>query len=177
LQTILLGQPQLRRMMASPDLDQLRQRVIASYHLTGLTREETHEYVLHRLRAVGWLGRPGWDAEALDLVFRHSDGIPRRINRLCARILLSASLEEADQITAAMTEMTATELEEDLGGPTIAPAHASYEPMETQPASTSDMFERLTERADQNERALQEYAHRLGWVGRFCYGKSGKLRW
>ena len=177
LQTILMGQPQLRRMMASPDLDQLRQRVIASYHLTGLTLEETHEYVIHRLRAVGWQGRPSWEPGALDVVFRHSDGIPRRINRLCARVILSASLEEADEITTAMTEMTAVELEDDLGGPAIAPAPARYDPMESQSPSNADLFERLAQRAEEHERALEEYADRLGWVGRLCYSKTGRLRW
>lgn len=177
LQTILMGQPQLRRMMASPDLDQLRQRVIASYHLTGLTREETHEYVFHRLRAVGWQGRPAWEPEALDIVFRYSDGIPRRINRLCARILLSGALEDAGQITARMAQMTAEELEEDLGGPSLAPTAGSHEAMEAQPPSNSDLYERLAARAEENQRAMEAYAHRLGWVGRLCYGKSGRLRW
>jgi len=116
LQTILLGQPELRRTIASPSLDQLRQRVLASFHLGGLSREETHAYVEHRLRAVGWDGRPAWDPAALDLVHRHSGGIPRRINRLCSRVLLGAALEESDRIDAAMVETTAQELEEDLGG-------------------------------------------------------------
>lgn len=116
LQTILMGQPQLRRLLASPDLSQLRQRVLASYHLGGLTREETHGYVMHRLRAVGWTGRPSWDEAALDLVHHHTDGIPRRINRLCARVLLSGALEELDHFTAELVSMTALELEEDLGG-------------------------------------------------------------
>lgn len=116
LQTILLGQPQLRRTLASPDLDQLRQRILASYHLGGLSREETHAYVEHRLRAVGWDGRPSWDGAALDLVHRHSGGIPRRINRLCSRVLLGGALEEMSALTGPMVEATAIELEEDLGG-------------------------------------------------------------
>ena len=57
LQTILLGQPQFRRMLASPDLDQLRQRVLASYHLGPLDVAETRAYVEHRLAMVGWTGR------------------------------------------------------------------------------------------------------------------------
>jgi len=121
LQTILMGQPQLRRILASPDLDQLRQRVLASYHLSGLTLEETQAYVLHRLRAVGWEGRPVWGSDSLDVVYRHTDGIPRRINRLCARALLSGALEGAEEITAEMVEMTAVELDEDLGGPIPEP--------------------------------------------------------
>jgi putative secretion ATPase (PEP-CTERM system associated) len=116
LQTILLGQPQLRRTIASPDLDQLRQRVLASYHLGGLSKDETHAYVEHRMRAVGWSGTPQWEPEALDLVYRFSSGIPRRINRLCARVLLGGALEHAQTLTAPMVEITARELEEDLTG-------------------------------------------------------------
>ncbi|MFT8245511.1 AAA family ATPase [Roseomonas sp. BN140053] len=115
LQTLLLGQPQLRRIIASPDLDQLRQRVLASYHLGGLTRDETHAYVEHRMRAVGWDGWPSWESGALDVVHRHSAGLPRRINRLCSRVLLGGALEEADVLTVPMVEATALELEEDLG--------------------------------------------------------------
>jgi general secretion pathway protein A len=116
LQTILLGQPQLRRTLASPDLDQLRQRVLASYHLAGLSRDETHAYVEHRMRAVGWDGRPTWEDTALDLVHRHSGGIPRRINRLCSRVLLGGALERSAELSASLVEATALELEEDLGG-------------------------------------------------------------
>jgi len=123
LQVILLGQPQLRRTIASPDLDQLRQRVLASYHLGGLSREETHAYVEHRLRAVGWTGNPHWETAALDLVHRFSGGIPRRINRLAARVLLGAALEQATIITPQAVELTARELEEDLSAG-IAPARS-----------------------------------------------------
>ena len=115
LQIILLGQPQLRRTLSSPDLDQLRQRVLASYHLAGMSAEETHAYVEHRLRAVGWEGRPDWEPGALDSVHRHSDGIPRRINRLCSRVLLAGALEEAATLSSDMVEVTARELDTDLG--------------------------------------------------------------
>jgi type II secretory pathway predicted ATPase ExeA len=116
LQTILLGQPQLRQLMASPDLDQLRQRVLASYHLGGLAREETHAYVEHRMRAVGWSGFPAWEDGALDIVHDSTGGIPRRINRLCSRVLLGGVLEQAELLTTEMVQATATELETDLGG-------------------------------------------------------------
>lgn len=115
LQTILLGQPQLRRVIASPDLDQLRQRILASFHLGGLTQDETRSYVEHRLRAVGWNGNPSWEDQAFEVVHRFSNGIPRRINRLCSRILLSGALERAPHLSAASVEATAIELEDDLG--------------------------------------------------------------
>jgi type II secretory pathway predicted ATPase ExeA len=115
LQVILMGQPQLRRTLARPELDQLRQRILAAYHLGNLTREETHLYVRHRMSAVGWTGHPAWEDAALDLVHRHSSGTPRRINRLCARVLLAGSLEHRAVLSADLVETTAQELEEDLG--------------------------------------------------------------
>jgi type II secretory pathway predicted ATPase ExeA len=115
LQVVLMGQPQLRRTLARPDLDQLRQRILAAYHLGALTREETHQYIRHRMTAVGWTGTPEWQPGALDVVHRFTDGIPRRINRLCSRILLSGSLEGRTTLTAELAEATALELDQDLG--------------------------------------------------------------
>ncbi len=116
LQTILLGQPQFRRKLASPDLDQLRQRVLASYHLGPLDAEETRAYIEHRLTAVGWHGNPTLTDAAFAAVFHHTGGIPRRVNRLCSRVLLYAALEEADTIGAPMVESTAQELHHDIEG-------------------------------------------------------------
>jgi hypothetical protein len=96
--------------------------VLASYHLGPLTREETRGYILHRLGTVGWRGRPRWDDAAFGAVFAHSGGIPRRINRLCSRVLLYGALEEADDVTAAMVETTAEELAQDLEFGRPAPA-------------------------------------------------------
>ena len=151
MQTILMGQPQLRRMLAHPDLEQLRQRVVACHHLHALSREETHAYVMHRLHAAGSQGRPEWTPEALDMVHSHSDGVPRRINRLCARVLLGGALDQLHQMTAAFVEATALELEEDLGGPMAArPA----------PAETTDELQRrirvLEENARRRERMLSK---------------------
>ena len=115
LQTILLGQPQFRPIMASPDLDQLRQRVLASYHLGPLSDAETRQYIEHRLRTVDWRGDPAWDDDAYAAIHRHTGGIPRRINTLCSRVLLFGALEEAHTITGDMVDATAEELSRDLG--------------------------------------------------------------
>ena len=116
MQTILLGQPQFRRMLASPNLDQLRQRVLTSYHLGPLSEDETRAYIEHRLHAVGWVDDPQWDDEAFEAVFAQTGGIPRRINRLCSRVLLYGVLEETHRITRAVIEATAGELAHDLEG-------------------------------------------------------------
>ncbi len=116
LQTILLGQPQFRRTLASPDLDQLRQRVLASYHLGPLSEAETREYIEYRLNAVGWHEDPTFTDGAYTAIHRHTGGIPRRINRLCSRVLLYGALEEAHAITGPMVDNTAQELHRDLEG-------------------------------------------------------------
>ncbi len=121
LQTILLGQPQFRRTLASPDLDQLRQRVLASYHLGPLGEDETRAYIEHRLNAVGWTGNPSFRDDAFAEIFRQTDGIPRRINRLCSRVLLYGALEETDTISRSMVENTAGELLNDLEGGSPTP--------------------------------------------------------
>ena len=116
LQTLLLGQPQFRRALASTSLDQLRQRVLTSYHLGPLSRDETRGYVEHRLSAVGWDGDPVFEEAAFEAVYGATDGVPRRVNRLCSRVLLYGALEETHDITAAMVEQTADELQRDLEG-------------------------------------------------------------
>ncbi len=147
LQVLLLGQPQLRQTLAQPDLDQFRQRVLAAYHLPALTREETHLYVRHRMTSVGWTGFPAWEASALDLVHEHTGGIPRRINRLCARVLLAGSLEQAAVLTDELVGVTADELREDLSAiSAVAPPPHSEE--------TRTDVRSLTERLGQLERAV-----------------------
>src|SRR5690242_15430990 len=100
LQSFLIGQPELREMMQSSQMQQLRQRVIASYHLGPLDKSETGAYVEHRLRHVGWNDDPQFDASAFDLIHELSGGVPRRINTLCNRLLLAGSLGEKHAINA-----------------------------------------------------------------------------
>lgn len=155
LQTILLGQPQFRRKLASPDLEQLRQRVLASYHLGPLSAEETQAYIQHRLAAVGWTGYPAWTDAAYAAVFRHTGGIPRRINRLCSRALLYGAIEESGTITGAMVDSTANELHADLEGAAEPPAPVLQAP----PPTFADVLRRLEAleaAVDRRERVFQK---------------------
>lgn len=93
-QSFLLGQPQFNALLGNPNLEQLRQRVIASYHLEPMTAAETREYIKHRLSMVGWTGDPAITDAAFDRIFAETEGIPRRINTLCNRLLLYGALEE-----------------------------------------------------------------------------------
>ncbi len=90
LQIILIGQPELRGMLAGAGLEQLAQRVIARYHLGALTAAETAAYVAHRLAVAGRQGGLPFDAAALRCIHRLSAGVPRRINLLADRALLGA---------------------------------------------------------------------------------------
>ena len=92
LQSFLVGQPELRDLMQSPQMQQLRQRVIASYHLGPLDDSETQGYIEHRLRHVGWSDDPKFDPACFLPIHQATGGIPRRINTLCNRLLLAAFL-------------------------------------------------------------------------------------
>lgn len=94
LQTFLLGQPEFRRTMLSEDMQQLLQRVIASYHLGPLDQIETQSYIEHRLYTVGWKNDPTLSADAYAAIFEFTGGIPRKINSLCDRLFLMGYLEE-----------------------------------------------------------------------------------
>jgi general secretion pathway protein A len=117
LQSFLIGQPELRDMLLSRSLEQLRQRVIASYHLGPMDREETRRYVEHRLNKVGWQQDPSFDDDAFDEIFQWTTGIPRRINMLCNRLLLSTFLAEAHRITAPDVARVAMEIRAEIGEP------------------------------------------------------------
>ncbi len=114
LQSFLVGQPELRQLMQGPDLQQLRQRVTASYHLGPMDRAETQAYVEHRLRHVGWSSFPRFEPGAFDAIYTFSAGIPRRINTLCNRLLLAAMLSEENDIAAANVDATADEIRLEL---------------------------------------------------------------
>jgi putative secretion ATPase (PEP-CTERM system associated) len=114
LQSFLVGQPELRALMQGPALQQLRQRVIASYHLGPMDRAETQAYVEHRLRHVGWTSDPRFEDGAFDAIYTFSAGIPRRINTLCNRLLLAAMLSEEHLVTAANVDATADEIRLEL---------------------------------------------------------------
>jgi len=114
LQSFLVGQPQFRSIMASPELEQLRQRVIASYHLGPLSEEETKAYIQHRLKTVGWQDDPALSDDAFAAIHRSSDGVPRRINTLCSRLLLWGYLEERHEIDADAVTQVADELRAEM---------------------------------------------------------------
>lgn len=115
LQSFLIGQPELRETMRSPHMQQLRQRVLASYHLGPLDADETRAYIEHRLARVGWRGDPTFDEEAFAEIHRASRGIPRRINTLCNRLMMAGYLSESHRIEGGDVLTVAEEIKDELG--------------------------------------------------------------
>ncbi|RIK95434.1 MAG: ATPase [Proteobacteria bacterium] len=114
LQSFLLGQPEFRDKWAlDPDLEQLRQRVIATHHLSTMTAEETEHYIRHRMELVGWQGDPEFTADAFQAIFEYTGGLPRKLNTLCSRILLYGALEELRKITGEVVLEVIADLERD----------------------------------------------------------------
>ena len=110
LQIVLIGQPELRTMLARPELEQLAQRVIARFHLQALTPKETVQYIRHRL-AVAGMNRPlPFERDALKRIHQLSRGVPRRINLLCDRALLGAYAGNKPAVDAAIVDKAAAEV-------------------------------------------------------------------
>jgi general secretion pathway protein A len=109
----LIGQPELRELLARNDLRQLAQRITGRYHLEPLTRDETAQYVEHRLRVAGALGEV-IDRGAKREVYRLSQGVPRLINVICDRALLGAYSQESRIITRRLIRQAAAEVAGEL---------------------------------------------------------------
>ena len=119
LQSFLVGQPEFRDIMQRPEMQQLRQRVIASYHLGPLDAQETRGYIEHRLSHVGWSNDPSFEAGAFNAIYGYSGGIPRRVNTLCDRLMLAAYLGERHVVSENDVREVIEELKEEF-----ASAHA-----------------------------------------------------
>ncbi|MBP8138443.1 MAG: AAA family ATPase [Alicycliphilus sp.] len=110
LQIILIGQPELRAMVAAPELEQLAQRVIARYHLQALSAGETRQYIAHRLAVAGLQGPMPFARRALARVHKLTGGVPRRINLLCDRALLGAYAAGQREVSDAIVRQAAREV-------------------------------------------------------------------
>ena len=116
LQIVLIGQPELRRLLAGPGMEQLAQRVIARYHLSPLSEDETVRYIRHRMEFAGLGGVVPFDAEAHKRIYRLTRGVPRQVNRVCDRALLGAysarsSVVDAATVQKAWDEVTGVDTE------------------------------------------------------------------
>ena len=126
LQSFLVGQPEFRETMQSPDMQQLRQRVIASYHLGPMDPAETEAYIEHRLKHVGWRGSPAFLAGTHEAIFKATDGVPRRINTLCDRLMLAGFLTGATAFSTEEVAVVVSEIRDEAGDAAAAAAVAKH---------------------------------------------------
>lgn len=155
LQIFLLGQERLPLLLQDECLEQFKQRIIAAHHLEPLDAEETHAYISHRLTKAGWRDDPQFSDAAFESIHALTDGIPRRINSLCDRLLLNGFLEELHRFDTAEVEEIGRELSAEtdmLSEPSIA------EPA-TQPATEAPRS--LEERVSELEQRLRRIEERL----------------
>jgi general secretion pathway protein A len=99
LQIILMGQPELKEILAREELRQLRQRILVHYELHPLSAHDVRHYIQHRLSLAGSNGRPHFTSWALRAIHRGSRGIPRLVNNLCDKSILAAFIRDSDEVT------------------------------------------------------------------------------
>lgn len=147
LQIFLLGQPELRELMLRPELEQVHQRIVAASHLRPLQPEETQAYVIHRLEVVDWSGDPVFNPAVFPLLHKFSEGIPRRINLICSRLLLHCALEQRHRVEVADVREVILELQDEnlAAGSTWSeadfPRSSEQEPRADVPMQTEDPVE------------------------------------
>lgn len=113
LQIIMVGQPELKRVLAQPELRALRQRITVNCHIYPLTREETEKYIFHRLDIAGNREAVSFQDGCIDLIHNFSRGIPRLINILCDFLLLTAFIEKTKEISLNMVKDVVADLEKE----------------------------------------------------------------
>jgi len=111
IQIVLVGQPELRKHLSDHSLRQLDQRIAVRYHLRSLNREETRSYILNRLKIAGRPEHKVFSPAALKKVFKASAGIPRKINLICDRALLTAYTEDRGIVSVRHVKQAVAELE------------------------------------------------------------------
>jgi putative secretion ATPase (PEP-CTERM system associated) len=131
LQSFLLGQLELKQTLQGPGMEQVRQRIIAGYHLRPLDRQELQAYIEHRLALVGWRKDPVITDDAFDEIYKSTGGVPRRVNNLCDRMMLFGSLEELHELDASHLRTVIEEMAHEMGeadgdAPTEVAAHHAF---------------------------------------------------
>ena len=113
LQIIIAGQPELRKILATPELRALRQRIAVSCNINPLTRQETEKYIYHRLAIAGNSEAVIFQDGDIDLIHNFSRGIPRLINIVCDFLLVSAFIEKTKEISLDMVKDVISDLEKE----------------------------------------------------------------
>src|SRR3984893_17598032 len=127
LQIVLSGQPELEERLKLPQVRQLRQRIMLRCKTAPLSKEQTHEYIVERLRIAGASGEPIFSPEAMDTVHVYSMGIPRVVNLLCEHSLVNGFVEQQRPIQPKIVEDVAREFQLDEVEPITGPASLRQE--------------------------------------------------
>jgi len=163
LHIILVGQPDLNTTLELPELEQLLQRVRLRFHIRPLTREETKDYVTHRLRIAGAGDREIFLKDAYGIIHQYTGGIPRLINSLCDTALTCAY---ADEITKVSREVVITAIAE-LGWQPFAKRQAQMERQREKNSSAglnSKEFDGLFKLIEANTKAVMEAGNKMDTV-------------
>lgn len=139
IQSFLLGQEELKGIIQAPNMEQFRQRIIASAHLKPLSNEEVKEYINHRLQQAGCKKTEVFSAPAFDLIHEKTLGVPRKINIFVDRLLLFGFLEELDNIDVDSIDEVAKEMEVELTGSLNGAQLQSIEPHQAVLSSTANV--------------------------------------
>ena len=116
LQIMLVGHPELGRRLPVGEAQGARRLIFLACHLGPLVAAETRAYIEHRLRRVQWHGSPSFSSAAFLRIHQATEGVPRRINRLCDRLLLAACLHDLPSVSAELVAQTDAELNAELDG-------------------------------------------------------------
>lgn len=120
LQSFLVGQPEFREILQRPEMEQFRQRVAATCHIGPLDMEDTRRYIEHRLKTAGATAKPQIDDAAFVAVFNASQGVPRRINSICDRVMLLGFLNNRTHLTEADVDEVVKEFTREVGLPSLS---------------------------------------------------------
>ncbi len=158
IQSFLLGQEELKPIIELPEMEQFRQRIIASCHLKPFTAEETENYILHRLRTVGWNDNPSINSDIFDVVANYTGGIPRKVNIFMDRLFLYAFMEGISTITLEHINSIIEEMGEELSGGLKARSSepTAFSPLGIKAQETEADFEMPYLDADKNHRTLMD---------------------
>jgi len=154
LQSFLLGQPEFRYTLQGEGMQQLRQRIIASYHLGPMDASETRAYIEHRMATVGWQGDPEFSEDCFEPIFAYTGGIPRRINTLCDRVLLFGYLEDSHRIDGVTVDAVIGDLKGEM--PTLAANDIGAQRLAARKSGSGDdrALEQLDRRVSKMERSI-----------------------
>jgi general secretion pathway protein A len=174
IQIILVGQNELRQTLASNKYEHIRQRIIASYEMEALSEQETRAYIEYRLEKAGWDGDPEFEEEIFLDIYDWSNGIPRKINTLCNRILLYGFVENIHKINVSDVKSVVNELNCETsnsikGDPDLLQANKDYDESQlgfySQIEWRIKILERKIDRHDQvlntylNDNKIEELSH------------------